>query len=279
MNHEHTEAAAPEPLSKRVVALIERERLAPRPRSYFVLIDWLFWAFGAVAVLLSAATFAAALFEILSVGWRYHSATHADFLSFFVSVVPVLWIVVLALFAFLGYENVRRTKKGYRYPLPLLVLGAVLASVALGTVLYAAGVGEAVEQGIGDHPPFYRPIAFVERDWWLRPELGLLAGEVRAEASGRASFTLEDFSGRVWTVDAADLRPPDLAVLAGGRVRVVGVPTTTPALFHACFVFPWRGVSVALPQPHFSERTRPPERSPLCRGIRPYGSLRALEGE
>ena len=201
-------------------------------------------------------------------------------------VAPLLWTLALALFLALGYANIRRTKRGYRYPLPLIALGAVLTSMALGFGLYASGAGGAIEAGIGDHPPFYRPIALEERSWWQGPERGVLGGEVLSVATG-TSFSLKDFSGTVWQIDAADLRAPDIAALSVGTlVRVVGAPlaTTTDQSFHACFVFLWEtppGVSQNTPRPLQlgDEITPGHERSDICKGIRPYGALHALHGE
>ncbi len=275
-------------LARRVLDRIRDERLAPRPRWEFLFKNYFFWGLGALAVLLGAFAFSAVIFELESVDWRLAPVTHSSFFSFFLDAAPFLWVSALALFLIIGYVNVRRTKHGYRYPLTVIALGAILTSLALGSALYVAGLGGAVEGIAGDHPPFHRPILAEERSWWLAPGKGLLGGRVISVASGATSFVLRDFNGVMWTIDGSDLRTPDLtAVARGGVVRVVGVPTTaTSSAFHACFAFPWNSYGnpgqEPLPFPlatiaSTSERSPAVARSEECKGIRPYRQLRDID--
>ncbi|HUY62430.1 MAG TPA: hypothetical protein VMV50_01395 [Candidatus Paceibacterota bacterium] len=283
-DHPHT----PDPFAKRILERIKGERLVPRPRWEFVFKNYFFWTLGAIAVILGAIAFSAALFQVENAGWRLSVVTHESFLSFVLDTAPFLWACALILFILIGYVNVRRTNHGYRYPLLLIALGAVLTSVTLGTAFYATGFGGEIEEALGGHLPFYRPILVEERSWWVAPEKGLLGGRVLSVTPGVASFMLQDFDGRTWEVDGSDLRGPDLTIVArGGEVRVVGVPaTTTAAVFHACFVFPWQTYGLVengpLPVPlaffsTTSERIATTTRSELCRGIRPYQELRTLD--
>lgn len=288
MNTHHThDAGKTDSLMERVLHRIDTEDLSPKAKWVFMVRNGGFWVLGVVSIVVGALAFSAALFEIENADWLLFPATHSNFLSFFLETAPFWWAFVLLLFVGLGYENIRHTKRGYRYPLSLIVAGAILTSVTIGTVLYAAGLGERVEEGFGDHPPFYRPIIMVERSGWEHPENGVLGGTVLSASSTLATFTLQDFSGVVWTVDDDDLGPPDLtAVARGGEVRVVGVPMTgSTTTFHACFVFPWQPhgtfISTSEPPPtaffaSTSEINAAPERSEECRDIRPYEALHDL---
>ena len=274
----------PERLALRVVERIKAEHLVPRSRYGFLLRNAAFWGAGAVSVALGALATAAALFEIAHAGWPLYEVTHGDIASFVVASAPYLWILALALFVGLGYLNIRHTRRGYRYPLSVVALGAVLTSLALGNALYALGAGGPIEGFIGDHPPFYRPILMREREWWLAPARGLLGGTV--ESAGPDAFTLEAFDGVVWDVDGTDLSALDRAtVAAGGVVRVVGIASTTAPAFHACFVFPWDADErrIIVVQSGTSSRTEkeiaPAARSEVCKGLGPYEKLRAYDGD
>ncbi len=276
---------------ERVLNRIKIEGVHPRPRWEFLLKNYLFWAVGALAVALGAVAFSAALFEIENTTWRLYLVTHSDLFSFMLSVVPFLWILALAVFVLIGYFNIRHTKRGYRYPLSLIAIGAVLTSVTLGGALYAGGYGGQIEESIGSFPPFYRPILEQERNWWLNPTKGLLGGVVvSAASSSPLGFVLKDFSGHLWKIDASDLRGIDLTVLArGGMVRIVGVPiagaSASSTIFHACFVFPWRVFGLGAPAltppiaifSSSTERILSIARNSECRGIRPYKQLRTLD--
>ena len=281
-------------LAVRVLHRIKAEDVHLRPRWEFLLKHYTFWTMGVVAVILGAIAFSAALFEVENTTWRLYMATHPNLLSFVFAVAPFLWVIALAIFMLIGYATIRHTNRGYRYPLVLIAVGAVLTSVTLGTALYAAGYGGRVEEALGSIPPFYRPILQQEHGWWLNPNRGLLGGVVMSVASAASSsplgFVLKDFSGHVWKIDGADLRGIDLTILArGGTVRVVGVPvvgsTSSSTVFHACFVFPWRvfGLGSKPPSPPVAvfssstERMSGIARSDECRGIRPYKQLRDLD--
>ena len=276
-------------LACRVLDRITDEHVTPRPRWEFLMKNYVFWTLGTIAVLFGAVACSAMLFEITNADWRLSVATHTDPVSFFFAVAPFLWIGMLAIFVFVGYMNVRSTRHGYRYPLALIALGAVLTSLTLGSGLYVAGFGATIEESIGDHPPFYRPIMMRERSWWLAPQKGLLGGEVLQAAPNVASFALRDFSGQEWQVNGSDLSQPDRAVVArGGMVHVIGVPTessiASTTRFHACFVFPWEKSGVRenrrVPSPLATVASTNAQdasfaHSDACKMIRPYAHLHA----
>ncbi len=274
-------------LAKRVLGRITDEHLTPHPRWKFLVRNYAFWGLGVFAVLLGALAFSATIFEVQNVDWRLFPATHTDSLSFFLATAPFIWVLALALFIFVGYMYVRRTAHGYRYPLIVITVGAMLLSFLLGSGLYAIGFGGEIEEAVGDHPPFYRPILVEERSWWLASQKGLLGGEVEKVSPGVTSFVLRDFSGQIWNVDTSDLRNRDLvAVARGGIVRIIGAPaTSTSSIFHACFVFPWvmKGIPRDDPTPlplavvaSTSGKTAMSQSS-ACKDIRPYKQLHRVE--
>lgn len=285
MNNHHTHPD--DKLAQRVLHRIEGEHLTPRPRWEFLFKNYVLWGLGALAVTLGALAFSATLFQIQNVDWRLRGATHTDFFSFFVAAAPIMWVTALALCVLIGYINVHRTTHGYRYPFTLVVLGAVLLSLAVGSGVYYMGFGGTFDEAVGGRLPFYRPILLQERSWWAAPEKGLLTGQVVSVAPSVSSFTLQDFNGREWMVDTDDLRNRDMTLVArGGAVRIVGLPVaTTSSSFHACFVFSGetRGVNKKEPLPSplavVASTSGRQERSNECKGIRPYADLHAIEDD
>jgi hypothetical protein len=275
-------------LSERVLGRIGAEHIEPRPRWRFVAENWFFWAVGAIAVALGSFASAAALFELANAGWSFYAATHHDLLTFILAAAPFLWLLALALFILIGYENIRRTKRGYRYPFTLIVVGAVLTSIALGAALFAMGFGEQIDESIGSHPPFYRPLVVEEHAWWLRPADGLLGGQVVAVSTTSDSFTLKDFNGTIWTIDASMLSTTSAATVErGGVVRVEGIAdASATSTLVACAVYPWQtygAENTPPPPPPFaappSERSSGTARNQSCKGASPYQSPRATSGE
>lgn len=284
LSHHHKD----DHFAKRVLDRITDEHLVPRPYWKFAFKNYFFWGLGVLAVVLGAFAFSAMIFEIENVDWSLALITHSTLFSFFFAAAPFLWIGTLLLFILIGYVNVRRTNHGYRYSLSVIALGAVLTSLMLGTAFYATGFGGTIEDLAGNNLPFHHSILVTEHTWWLVPEKGLLGGHVISVTPGITSFVLRDFNGELWEINASDLRTPDLtAVARGGVVRVIGVPTTaTSSVFHACFVLPWEsyGSSRHTPSPpplaviaSTSERSSLFARSEVCKGIRPYRQLRAID--
>lgn len=154
-NHTHQPH---EHLTERVLGRIENEHVTPRPRWEFIVKNYFFWIFGALAVVFGALAVAATLFEIVSVDWHLAGATNTDFLAFFFAAAPFFWVAALALFILVGYLNIRCTNHGYRYPLVIIALGAVLMALALGSAFYMTGFGRAIEEIVDGHTPFHRPI-------------------------------------------------------------------------------------------------------------------------
>jgi hypothetical protein len=272
-----------DPLAKRVLGRITDDHVTPRPRWEFLLKNYVFWGLGALAVVCGALAFSATLFEIQNVDWQWYMVTHTDFLSFFLSAAPFLWVSALTLSILVGYWYIRRTAHGYRYPLMMISCGAIILSLSFGGGLHVLGFGEEIEEMLGDHPPFYRPILVEQRSWWVEPEKGLLGGDIENVASGTASLVLRDFSGQSREIDTEDLRDQDLTALTRGEtVRIVGAPTTaTSSTFHACFVLPWKKENQKnKPSPSDRAATseqRVGERSEICKNIRSYEKLHASE--
>lgn len=283
-----TPQSSPDPFARRVLNRIVDEHLAPRPRWEFLFKNYFFWTLGVLAVVLGALAFSAALFRIKNAGWQLSSVTHGDLGQFIFDAAPVLWVVVFGVFLAIGYLNVRWTIHGYRYPLALIAIGAMLTSIALGAGLYATGLGGEIEESIGDHPPFYRPILVAQQSWWLSPGKGLLGGQVISADPETASFVLRDFSGNEWRIEEGELQDKDRdALVVGNTVRIVGAPAATSSVFHACVVFPWRAfrafrerLAPTLHLPPASpnhERIASSSRTYVCKDIRSYKELREID--
>jgi len=143
--------------AERVLERIESERVIPRPRWEFVFKNYFFWTLGSFSVALGSFAVAAMLFEITNVNWS-PSGMSSGFFASLLDAMPFFWAAVLILFILVGYLNVRRTNRGYRYPLTVIAIGAMMTSLTLGVGLYAIGFGRSIEETVDRHTPFHRPI-------------------------------------------------------------------------------------------------------------------------
>lgn len=292
MSHEQNRPAGNEPLADKIIERIEQEGVTPKPRWRFTLLNRLFWLLWGVSILFAVAAAGAMIFALANAGWEFRAVTHDSFVAYLIDVLPLFWIAAIVLLLLLAHETVRRTKLGYRYPVKTVVGFGALGVLLGGFVLFASGLAESVEQGVGRHIPLYHPALELQRRVWMDPGRGLLAGEVVGSEAGYATFTVRTFDGVTWVVNGDDLRDRDRLFLTAHRVvRMVGVPAAGSSTFHACFVFPWKVYGYPPPEATRSGFPAPPphdatfvrklvgERSTECKGVRPYPVLKRMRQE
>jgi hypothetical protein len=280
-------------LAAKVFGRIKDEKIAPRSRWHFVLHNYTLWALWGVSIIVGALAVAANIFVFANFGWQLYAATHNSFMGFVLDYLPYLWLVTLCIFVFIAYENMRHTKRGYRYPLWVIVAVSILASGFGGVMLYTAGVGQFVDSTIGKRIPLHRPFVMIKTEHWVSPERGLLAGEVVNADETSDIFVLRTFEGVEWTIETSSLMEPDWRALNEfSEVRVIGVPLVAMGTerFHACFVLPWelhgRMMQPAGPRPHQlvthigtsspNERKVIGMRSSTCKDVRLYDAIHQL---
>lgn len=300
--HKHTpESGTPrQSFAAKVLDRIEEEKVIPRARWHFLLRNVVLWSLWIASVVVGAMAVAAAIFFVMNFQWRLYMATHESLSSFVVASLPYAWIVTLILFTLLAYENIRHTKRGYRYPLWVIVALNITGSALGGVVLYAVGGGQFVDETIGGRIPMHRPFFAMEKERWMQPERGLLAGAVEGVHDEQGTLTLRAFDATEWTIETASLHDIDWKVINDfSEVRIVGVPVATTTsdgsherLLHACFVLPWEvhGRMGPVPPPPvgfgerprggmkrmIAERNEGEERSNECKDVRLYETLQAL---
>lgn len=229
------------PLSEVVLQRIAEEQVQPVGKAKFLLLNWGIWVAWALTVTIGAISVAVMIFVGGHARFALHEATHDTPLSFFVEVLPYLWVAIFALMAILAYVNMRHTKTGYRYQVTHILVSSLLFSVAGGVVLHIFGTGHMIDSGIGKRMPLYTSYEKIEERLWQRPEQGRLVGTFVGMDETETLYIFKDAAHATWTIQTLELRNKDKRLLSSGRaVRVLG--TTTDEVersFYACGVFPW----------------------------------------
>lgn len=275
-------------LSKKILERIDEERLAPRPAWQFAWKNRLYWGLWALSLALASIASSAVLFSFANSGWEFAVLTHDGTANFLLSVLPTAWLVAAGVVLFLAYENYRQTKHGYRIPFMAAIGLSLLGAAVGGVVLYAAGVGQLVDEDFGGIFPAYRTVMARQQSTWVHPDRGLLAGEVLDVDGDFRSFRIKSFDGTVWILGGDELTPKSRELLLRHKlVRVVGFMVDDGngnLVFKPCFVFPWevkggtpdRSAKPLIPVVPF-ERKIAEVRSTDCKGVRPYDYLRRLQ--
>ncbi len=285
MKNEHNTNEYKDSLSDKILSQISQERITPTPRWHFVLKEDTLWTVWFISVLVGAMGVTGSLYTFKNAGWEFYSITHTNALSFVIDSMPYFWILSLAVFMVIGYFNIRYTKKGYKYSLVAVLGASVLASVAIGSLLYVAGAGDLIDRKIAGKVPFHRPVSEFVKKAWQDSERGLVSGSVLSFSTSTEELYLRGFDGQVWLVSTEGLPQKDLFVARTvSEVRVAGVEalainsTTTKSII-GCFIFPLRALGAAEESEIISiedERKLGQERNSKCRGVRPYDSLQKI---
>ncbi len=291
MNQTQNEKQNNQDLTNKILSRIESEEIKPDPRWQFVLKEDMFWTIWTLSVLIGAGAVIGIMYRLDNSGFKYYEITHDSFISFFYDALPILWIVVLGAIITLSYVNIRKTNKGYRYPLWLILCASVGASSVLGNILYIAGAGPIIDREISERFPAHRSIFMLESEKWIKPEKGLLAGDVFEFDEELQIAKIKDFLGKEWTVETGGLFPNDIEnLLLPGKIRIVGLPATSTDTFYACFILPWdvpipsgKGIQKEIDRPRMLLKTRVGERMSdstrmnNCKGVRPYDILQKIK--
>lgn len=230
-------------LSDAVLERIEKERVQPCSKLRFACIHAGVWLGWGLSVVFGAMSVAVLIYVGDHARFALYEATHETPVSFFIEVLPYMWIVTFLAMAAFGYYNMRHTKSGYRYPMWHLLASSVVFSLLGGFVMHVFGAGYIIDTQIGKRmPTTYTSLEQSEYQMWQMPSEGRLVGVFTTmDEDDSELYVFTDEGGDRWKVEAVELRGPDRELLvSGGRVRVLGTTTDTEKrLFHACGVFPW----------------------------------------
>lgn len=228
-------------LSSLVLSRIENEHLTPSARWHFLCKHYAVWLFWVLSIILGAVSVAVMLYVANHARFALYEATHETQLSFFIEVLPYVWIFVFGVMAVVAYFNLRHTRHGYRYSVWQVLLSSIALSLTGGVVLQVFGMGILIDAALGRDMPMYPSVERMEMRMWQMPDEGRLVGVFNGMDETETQYLLLDASNEEWRVEAAELRDVDKRLLSSkSRVRIIGKATDLEnRAFYACGVFPW----------------------------------------
>ncbi|MDD3711440.1 MAG: hypothetical protein PHP37_02475 [Patescibacteria group bacterium] len=213
-----------ESFADKIIEKIEKDKLSPKPKWSFLLKNYTVWFFGILSVLLGAISFSLIIYLFRAGDGLVSGNFGGSFWEIFLAIIPLFWLIFLAIFTFIAYLNIKHTRKAYKYsPLFILVSG-IFISIALGSTLFMLGVSQKFDDLLGKniHPFFYRNFINPQVDFWSDVENGRLAGVI-SEINVDKSFFIIDIESQKWLVYYADSsikRSVDVRV--GSSIRCFG---------------------------------------------------------
>jgi hypothetical protein len=211
----------------RVLTSIEKQGIIPKPRWHFLLREWVVWLVALLAFVIGSIASALSIYIADSSRFMEHAIELSN-LDVLFEVIPFIWLVLLGLAVFYSVHALRETRKGYHFHTSWLVLLAVVASVGMGSVLQAQGIGAALDRYLLAEAPFYPPISGFQPAHWMRSQDGVIAGVVIE--MGTSSFTMHALDGKEWVVTrststVSNCPPGEDQIGEGVRVRMIGTST------------------------------------------------------
>lgn len=200
---------------------IKTEKIKPHPRWHFLLKNYVVWGLGFISLLVGALAVAVMIYLIKYGGWELSGASSQNIWEFLLLNLPYFWLVFFGLFIFLLYYNLRRTRSGYRYSLWLVAIASLFFSLLLGSVFFAAGWGEKIDDILGRRAPFYDEVINRQMHFWRQPEAGRLAGMVGKLYNGK-SFGLIDQRQEIWEILIETHGPLLNKLQLGDPIHLVG---------------------------------------------------------
>ncbi|MBP6881019.1 MAG: hypothetical protein KBC35_00110 [Candidatus Pacebacteria bacterium] len=230
------------PLRDSLLKRIESENVCPHSRLFFQGREMMVWSLWLLSVVVGSFAIAVTMFVVVHGQYAFYEATHENFLTFIVEALPYLWIVTFAVMVYAAVYNIRHTKRGYKYPLWMIMTSSVVLSFAGGSALQLFGFGYDLDELFGRHMMLYTSQQKFEQRLWQDPDEGRLLGvQTYTTLSPTTTVIFKDVEGRTWTMNISELPIQDREVLGMERVvRLIGKATSdVPRQFHVCGVFPW----------------------------------------
>lgn len=232
-------------LAKRVINKIKAEQLAPRPRWHFLLKSYVIYLSGVLALIFSALGVSVLIFLFKNNSWSMANLGATGLWGYILMTTPYFWLLFLALFIFILYYNLKHLKKGYRYPLRVIILLSFLSSIVLGEAFYLLGFGEKLDERLGASAPLYQEILNPQLNFWFQPESGRLVGLVSRSSDG---LELIDPSGHSWQLVLEDELLVWSEIASGEPVNVFGY-IESDGVFRAQVIKPVRAGRAFMERP------------------------------
>ncbi|MAZ30436.1 hypothetical protein CL655_04125 [bacterium] len=233
-----------------VMERIKAGEVCPRSRGWFTCLECFVWMFWLAAVVVGALAIGILFYTTISGWFGFHEAKAMSRLGMVLAYVPVVWVAILILTVVLAYRNVRHTKRGYRYPVWLILISSIGTSFIGGLVFFAIGFGFFVDTKLGEEMSRYASYYKQQELFWQAPTENRWLGTVAVEGD----MVFADANGAHWELNTAELTEPELQLLMDGQqVKLLGVSDDMQAI-NVCGVFPWYEAKPLMPKELARER-------------------------
>jgi len=229
-----------EDLDQKILEKVQKENIRPIPKWYFVTRRVLIWLSFGASVVLGGLASGILVYQMDHVDWGLFAFQTQSPLKILFSVIPYLWLFFVIFFIVMALFYFRRTPKGYRQRLFVILLFSVLLSISGGALGYIFGLSSYLDERLGNYIPAYQQWESRRIMVWMNPDAGLLAGEISG-VQGTDRVSLIDMNGKGWRVDVRGaLWRGRMSPEKGIKIKLIGKKTADDQ-FQATEIRPWQG--------------------------------------
>lgn len=205
-----------------VLNKIKSEDIKPKPRWSFLAKDYLIWFFGFFSLLVGALAFSALIYLERHGDWVIYKNFDYNIIEFIFATLSYFWVIAFVTFIILAYYNLKHTKKGYKYSMPIIFFGSLILTLVLGVIFHNLGVARFVDDIFAKKAPLYSKVVNPRLSMWMQPEKGFLTGSI-IDAEGNQVFVLKDLRGDDWRVDYQEAEVlPVVHISNGEKINLIG---------------------------------------------------------
>lgn len=192
-------------LSNKILEKIKTENVRPKPRWYFILMHTLIALAIIFSIVIGSLAVAIIIRHFAWTDWELARQYTGGHIRSFFLLLPYLWVVFIILAIFLADHLFKHTKKGHRIKPWIMIIASVLLSTNFGYIFYLAKLDRPIEATLKTNMPYYEVMEKQRNKLFAAPELGILAGEIKAINSANEWVVL-DFRNHEWVVYTGDAR-------------------------------------------------------------------------
>lgn len=189
--------------SQKAFEKIMKGEIRQKPRWFFVIKNIFLWIFGVLSMLAGALFMSVIIFTAVNSDMDLHREIYGYAISCMTICTIIAWLVLLGIFVILCDVSVRHTKRGYVYPISLIITLHVGVSMILGMLLYVSGIGCYVDDVLGAHMRFYYDVEKRRGEAFHVPDKGFVMG--RIVRYDNQTVELVSPHGDLWMIAVANL--------------------------------------------------------------------------
>lgn len=169
-------------ISESTLKIIASNNLKPIPKWEFVAKNLGTWGVVGICIVLL----------VLSIGVAWFGI--ADDI-----ITPYLWLIFVAVFAYLSTLIFYKTKRGYRVEKWQVTTVMIFLGVIIGGMIYRIGMASLIDRKLENNFGLYRMMVPMKTIVWNNPKQGYLSGEIINFTSAN-NFQVKDFENNIWQI-------------------------------------------------------------------------------